>query len=106
MGSLFDSHPNAIGKMASLLDKETPGRNNWKQLADEFVVPRSEAQNFGESIDDNPTENLFKYLAVKQPRLTIGEVKTHLKGMQDVLDLITKSNKGLFGGLFNMICEL
>lgn len=98
MGSLFDSHPDAIGKMAFLLDKEKPGKMNWKQLADEFSVPRSVSQNFGDSVDDNPTEKLFEYLKVKQPRLTIGEVKKHLKDpkMKDVLDVISKSNEGWF----------
>lgn len=107
VGDLFDRHPDVIGKMAFLLDKETQGKQNWKQLADKFGVPRIESQNFGDSIDDNPTNKLFEYLNVKQPTLTIGEVKSHLKGMQDVLDVITESNKGWFVGSFNnMICEL
>ncbi|KAL9989497.1 hypothetical protein ACROYT_G004056 [Oculina patagonica] len=72
VGSLFGSHPDVIGQMAFLLDKETLGRRNWKQLADAFGVPRSESQNFGDSIEENPTEKLFKYLKVKQPHLTIG----------------------------------
>ena len=103
MGSLFDSHPQVIAKMAFLLDKEEkPGRRNWKQLADMFDVPRSDSQNFGESLDENPTERLFEYLCSTRPRLTIGEVKEQLKilEMQVVLDVLAESKKGWFFVLF------
>lgn len=105
VGSLFDSHPIVIGKMAFLLDKETKGKMNWKQLADEFEVPRSESETFGDSIDDNPAKELFEYLNATQPRLTIGKVKEHLNQkdfkMKDVLDVITESKKGWFKVVFN-----
>lgn len=98
VGSLFDSHPDVIGQMTFLLDKKKPGKKNWKELGDAFGVPRSESQNFGDSVDENPTDKLFEYLKVKQPHLTIGEVKQHLKDpkMKDVLNVISKSNKGWF----------
>lgn len=97
MGSLFDSHPQVIGEMAFLLDKEEkPGKRNWKHLADMFGVPRSESQNFGESIDENPTKYLLEYLNSTIPGLTIGEVKLHLKNlkMEDVLEVLAQSKKG------------
>ena len=105
MGSLFDSHPQVIAKMAFWLDKEEkPGKRNWKQLADMFGVPRSESQSFGESLDENPTEQLFEYLCHRRPRLTTGEVKKHLKilKMQDVLDVLAESEKGWFFVLFRL----
>lgn len=97
MGSLFDSHPQVIGEMAFLLDKEEkPGKRNWKHLADMFGVARSESQNFGESIDENPTKDLLEYLHITKPRLTIGEVKLHLKNlkMEDVLEVLAQSKTG------------
>lgn len=105
MGSLFDSHPQVIANMAFLLDKEEkPGKRNWKHLADMYGVPRSESESFGESMDENPTERLFEYLRVKKPRLTTGEVKRHLKilKMQDVLDVLAESKKGLVFVLFRL----
>ena len=101
MGSLFDSHPRIIAKIAFSLDKEKPGQQNWEHLADAFDVPGSESDNFGESIDDSPTESLFDYLKVKKPSLTIGEIKKHLEilKMQDVLDVLAQSEKGWFSVL-------
>ena len=99
MGSLFDSDPEVIAKMAFLLDKEEkPGKRNWKHLADMFGVPRSESENFGESIEENPTQQLFEWLHVKRPCLTIGEVKEHLKilKMPDVLEVLAESKEGWF----------
>ena len=98
MGSLFDSHPHVIAKIAFLLDKEEkPGKRNWKYLADMFGVPRSESEYFGESIDENPAKELFEYLHAKNPYLTTGELKEHLwiLKMQDVLDVLAESQKGL-----------
>lgn len=105
MGSLFDSHPHVIAKMAILLDKEEkPGKRNWKYLADMFGVPRSESEYFGESIQENPTKELFDHLHVKKPRLTIGELKKHLRifKMQDVLDVLAESKTGLGFVLFRI----
>ena len=62
MGSLFDSHPLIIGEIAVLLDVNEPGKKNWRQLADRFDVPKSDSQNFGESIQGNPTEELLEYV--------------------------------------------
>lgn len=95
VGSLFDSHPEAIAKIAFSLDKKKPGKRNWKDLADAFDVPRSHSDNFGESIDDNPTKDLFEYLKVTEPLLTIGNIRELLKilEMQDVLDVLAQSEK-------------
>ena len=105
MSSLFDSHPQVIAKMAFWLDKdEKKGKRNWKHLADMFGVSRSNSQSFGESLDENPAEQLLEYLWRKRPRLIIGEVKKQLKilEMQDVLDVLAESKKGWFFVLFSL----
>lgn len=96
--SLYDSHPNVMAKIASLLDEEVPGKPNWKDLADAFDVPQRESDNFGESIDVNPAERLFEYLKATKPGLTIVKIKQHLENlkMQDVLDVLAQSKKGWF----------
>ena len=114
MGSLFESHPHVIAEITFLLDKERkPGKRNWKYLADMFGVPRSESENFGESIHENPTKQLFQYLRVKKPRLTTGELKELLRihKMQVVLDVLAESNKGwvscylLFASFSAYLCK-
>lgn len=88
-------------EIAALLDKEVPGQTNWKDLADEFDVPQSESDNFGESIDANPTERLFEHLKATKPGLTIVKIKQHLEilKMQDVLGVLAQSKKGWFSVL-------
>ena len=106
--SLYESYPNVIDEMAFMLDKEKGGVKNWKQLADWFKVPRSSSETFGDSTDDNPAENLLEWLRVKNPRLTVGDLKWHLEElkMTEVLEVIKKSTKGWFLCCLSvLICE-
>lgn len=96
VGSLFDSHPRIIGEIAVLLDVNEPGKKNWRQLADWFEVPKSESQNFAESIQDNPTEQLLEKIKSSKPKMTVGYLQSILKDLQmqeasDVLMNITKN---------------
>lgn len=97
VGSLFDSHPLIIGKIAVLLDVNEPGKKNWMQLADLFDVPKSDSQNFAESIPDNPTEELLEYITkCLNPEMTVGYLQSILEDLQmrEALDVLTKSKEG------------
>lgn len=97
VGSLFDSHPKIIGAIAVLLDVNEPGKKNWKQLADWFDVPKSDSQNFGESIQGNPTEDLLDYITkCLNPEMTVGYLQSILEDLQmrEALDVLTKSKEG------------
>ena len=108
VGSLFDRHPDLIGEMAFLLDKETSGIKNWKQLADKFDVPRSVSEKFGDPTDYDPSMDLLDHLiATRDPPLTIGDLKKSLKDLklQEVFDVVTQSDKGssiIFCILYNI----
>ena len=93
MGSLFDSHPRIIGEIAVLLDVNEPGKKNWRQLADWFEVPKSESQNFAESIQDNPTEQLLEKIKSSKPKMTVGYLQSILKDlqMQEASDVLMNS---------------
>ncbi|XP_068737776.1 uncharacterized protein [Montipora capricornis] len=98
VGSLFDSHPLIIGEIAVLLDVNEPGKKNWRQLADWFEVPKSESQNFAESIQDNPTEQLLEYIyRCLNPKMTVGYLQSILKDlkMQEALDVLMNSKKAV-----------
>ena len=97
MGSLFDSHPLIIGEIAVLLDVNEPGKKNWRQLADWFGVPKSESQNFAESIQDNPTEVLIDYIVkCLSPEMTVGHLQSILEDLQmwEASGVLTNSKKG------------
>ena len=95
--NLFDSHPKIIGAIAVLLDVNEPGKKNWEQLADWFDVPKSDSQNFAESIQDNPTEQLLEYVTkCLDPEMTVGYLQSTLEDLQmrEALDVLTKSKEG------------
>ena len=98
VSSLFDSNPDIIGEMAFLLDKDKHGVKGWRDLAAQLDIARKVFRTFESSTDENPTNDLFEWLCIHQPRLTIGELKSHLDDLQrpDVVVAISQSNMGWF----------
>ena len=85
-----------IGEMASKLDLQHKGKNNWKELAAELGVPRREFLVFGSDPDNKPTKELFEYLITRYPDLTMRDLKHKLRDLTrtDVVEVIEQSSSG------------
>ena len=64
-----------IGEMATQLDLQQKGKDNWKDLVAELGVPRSTFLLLG--TDNKPTKELFEYL-ITHPNLAMKELKHQL----------------------------
>lgn len=93
---LSETRPGVFREITLLLDVDKPGTNNWKQLADELGVSRSES--FAESIQDDPTGTMLEHLIATRNSLTVGHIHRVLKNldMKGASDVITKSTEGWF----------
>ena len=93
--SLFDSDPDIIGEMAVYLDKQKTGLKNWSHLAAKLGVARKTFKTFETSSTGNPTEEFFEIVEVQFPKLTIGELISHLEAIErrDVINAIKSAKR-------------
>lgn len=99
VSSLCEMDVDIIGEMAIKLDLQQKGKQNWRDLAGELGVPRKDFLSFGTDPENRPTEKLFDYLISVTPRLTLGELKEHLRiplMRPDVVSAIESSCKGWY----------
>ena len=98
MSRLSEMDVDIIGEMASKLDLQHKGKNNWKELAAELGVPRREFLVFGSDPDNKPTKELFEYLITRYPDLTMKDLKHKLRELTrtDVVEVIEQSSSGCY----------
>ena len=91
-----------LDKVASLLDKETPGLKNWLHFARRFDISRKECDELKPNRIPSPTKKLMEYIVQVNPDLTLKQlIQTLLKmKRRDVVNALRK-----FCGGKNYLCR-
>ena len=89
---VFDNNPSLLDRIALKLDVAKRPVGNWENLAGKLISTGKLLKEFKAQLhsSENPTALLFRFLrsTEKFSRLTVGELKRHLKNMSriDVLN--------------------
>ena len=99
MSSLSEMDADVIGEMATQLDLQQKGKDNWKDLVAELGVPRSTFLLLG--TDNKPTKELFEYLITHYPNLTMKELRHKFRQLTrtDVVEVMEHSSSGCLAPL-------
>lgn len=71
-----------MDKFYVCLNKKNPALQNWKDLAQAFKISRDVYRDFDKRELKSPTKQLFKWLFVNKPQLTLGELCSTFKNMK------------------------
>lgn len=74
-------NPYCLDEVAPLLDKETPGVENWQHFAWRFDVPREICESLKPKETPSPTAALIEHIVQDKPNTT---VKTFMKGLMKI----------------------
>lgn len=72
---------DALERVTSLLDDETPGVNSWPQFAQEFGITETECNALRPDGLASPTKQLITHVVQNNPKLTL---KTFIEGMANI----------------------
>ena len=91
LSDVLKRHPDFWDRLALCLDRNTRLIRNWKQLARELDVDEDFIKTVEEYRDQSPTIQLFQYLEVTQPQLTIQQLGNAMLDIQrnDLFSLLT-----------------
>ena len=78
MSVILEKRPKLIEQLALCLDREMRFIPNWRQLATNLDVDVDIIKIIGQDSDYSPTIQLFEFLVVTQPNLTIYQLKDAL----------------------------
>lgn len=74
-------NPYCLDEVAPLLDKETPGVENWQHFAWRFDVPREICESLKPKETPSPTAALIEHIVQDKPNTT---VKTFMKALMKI----------------------
>ena len=74
-------NPYCLDEVAPLLDKETPGVENWQHFAWRFDVPREICESLKPKETPSPTAALIEHIVQDKPNMT---VKTFMKALMKI----------------------
>ena len=97
LSDVLKRHPDFLDQLALCLDRNMRLIPNWKQLARELDVDEDVINKLEQYKDQSPTIRLFEYLEVRQPQLTIQQLRNAMFDIRrnDLYSLLTtKGNTG------------
>ena len=87
-----------LDEIALALDSTSRVTANWQKLATKLGVPREAYLELGRRSTQNPTYQLFQYLAVSRPQMTLKILKEalHFIGRNDLFNTDLPNLNGEF----------